>query len=72
LSNRLVRFKVSDVYIPEPKDVLNELYGNAVLQGEVMEFTDDGPQEKVYVVVKVKEVKNFLIVPMEKVIVLES
>jgi hypothetical protein len=70
--NLFVRFKVCDVYIPEPQEVLNELYGNSLLQGEVIDLTDSGAQEKVYAVVKVDEVKNVLIVPMDKVIVVGS
>lgn len=70
--NLRVRFRISDVYIPEPEEVLNELYGNSLLQGEVMDFTDAGPRQHRYIVVKVKDVKGSLIVPVEKVVVLKS
>jgi hypothetical protein len=68
LKHRLVRFRVRDIYIPDPLEVLNELHGNDILQGKVVDLTDSGAQEKVFVVVEVEGAKNFLIVPVEKVL----
>jgi hypothetical protein len=72
LKNRLVHFRVCDVYIPDPPEVLNELYGNDILQGKVVDLTDSGEREKAFVVVKVEGVKNLLIIPAEKIIGIES
>jgi hypothetical protein len=63
---------VCDVYIPDPSEVLNELYGNDILQGKVVDLTDSGEREKAFVVVKVEGVKNLLIIPAEKIIDIES
>jgi hypothetical protein len=68
LKHRLVRFRARDIYIPDPQEVLNELYGNNILQGKVVDLTDSGAQEKVFVVVEVEGMKSFLIVPIEKVL----
>ena len=68
LKHRLVRFRTRDIYIPDPQEVLNELYGNNILQGKVVDLTDSGAQEKTFVVVEVEGMKNFLIVPVEKVL----
>jgi hypothetical protein len=54
LKHRLVRFRVRDIYIPDPLEVLNELHGNDILQGKVVDLTDSGAQEKVFVVVEVR------------------
>jgi hypothetical protein len=67
-----VHFRVCDVYIPDPPEVLNELYGNDILQGKVVDLTDSGEREKAFVVVKVEGVKNLLIIPAEKIIGIES
>jgi hypothetical protein len=64
----LVRFRARDIYIPDPQEVLNELYGNNILQGKVVDLTDSGAQGKAFVVVEVEGMKNFLIVPIEKVL----
>jgi hypothetical protein len=63
---------VCDVYIPDPPEVLNELYGNDILQGKVVDLTDSGEREKAFVVAKVEGVKNLLIIPAEKIIGIES
>jgi hypothetical protein len=37
LRNRVVRFRVCDVYTPDPQEVLNEVYGKNISQGEVVD-----------------------------------
>ena len=44
LLNRFVRFKVSDVTIPGPQEVVNELYGRDIVQGKVVDITESGAQ----------------------------
>ncbi|HEY7531176.1 MAG TPA: hypothetical protein VH681_00175 [Nitrospiraceae bacterium] len=68
LLNRFVRFKVSDVAIPSPQEVVNELYGGDIVQGKVVDLTESGSQERAFIVVKVEGMKEFLILPAEKVI----
>src|SRR6185437_16459858 len=68
LMNRFVRFKVSDVTIPGPQVVVTELYGGDILQGKVIDITKGGTQEQAFIVVKVEAMKDFLILPAEKVI----
>lgn len=68
LLNRFVRFKVSDVTIPNPQEVVNELYGGDIVQGKVVEITESGAMERAFIVVKVEAMKDFVILPAEKVI----
>lgn len=68
LMNRFVRFKVSDVTIPAPQTVVTELYGGDIVQGKVVDITESGTQEQAFIVVKVEAMKDFLILPAEKVI----
>jgi hypothetical protein len=68
LINRFVRFKVSDVTIPAPQAVVAELYGGDIVQGKVVDITESGTREQAFVVVKVEAMKDFLILPAEKVI----
>jgi len=68
LMNRFVRFKVSDVTIPGPQAVVTELYGGDIVQGKVVDITGSGTQEQTFIVVKVEAMKDFLILPAEKVI----
>ena len=68
LLNRFVRFKVSDVTIPAPQTVVTELYGGDIVQGKVVDITESGTDEQAFIVVKVEALKDFLILPAEKVI----
>jgi hypothetical protein len=68
LMNRFVRFKVSDVTIPAPQEVVTELYGRDIVLGKVVDITEGGTDEQAFVVVKVEAMKDFLILPAEKVI----
>ena len=68
LLNRFVRFKVSDVTIPGPQEVVNELYGGDIVQGKVVEITESGAMEQAFIVVKVEGMNALLILPAEKVI----
>jgi len=68
LMNRFVRFKVSDVTIPAPQEVVTELYGEDIVLGKVVDITESGTQAQTFIVVKVESMKDFLILPAEKVI----
>jgi hypothetical protein len=68
LMNRFVRFKVSDVTIPGPQEVVNELYGGDIVQGKVVDITKRGAEEQAFIIVKVEGMNALLILPAEKVI----
>jgi hypothetical protein len=68
LRNRWVHFKVRDVYIPDPQQVLAELYGNDILQGKVLDLTQNRASDQPFVVVKVDGLKEPLIIPLEQIL----
>ena len=68
IRNRLVNFKIRDVYIPDPREILVELYANDILQGRVLDLTDTGPAKQAFVVVKVEGVSRHVIVPIERIL----
>lgn len=68
IRNRLVNFKVRDVYIPDAREILVELYGNDILQGRVLDLTDSGTAKQAFVVVEVEGVSRHVIVPMERIL----
>jgi hypothetical protein len=68
LMNQVVRFKLSDVTVPAPQTVVTELYGGNIVQGKVVDVTRSGTDEQAFIVVKVEAMKDFLILPAEKVI----
>ncbi len=68
IRNRLVNFKVRDVYIPDAREILVELYGNDILQGRVLDLTDSGTAKQAFAVVEVEGVSHHVIVPMERIL----
>jgi hypothetical protein len=68
IRNRLVNFKVRDVYIPDPREILVELYANDILQGRVLDLTDTGTTKQAFAVVDVEGVGRHVIVPIERII----
>jgi len=68
LRNRWVNFRIRDVYIPDPRKLLSDLYGSHLLQGRVIDVSDSGKEEEVFVVVEVEGVKELIIVPVASIL----
>ena len=68
LRNRWVHFRICDVYIPDPKEVLVTLHGNDLLQGKVIDLSDSGTQELAYAVIEVEGIDQPVIVPVERIL----
>jgi hypothetical protein len=62
-----VQFLVRDIIHPHPVEVLCELYQHNQLEGEVIATTDDGRQPNGYLVVRVPNVSEPVIVPAQSV-----
>lgn len=62
-----VDFDVHDAFIPTPAEVLMQRYGHQILQGQVMDLTSAGSPGGEYVVLRVRGVRDFVIVPRERV-----
>jgi hypothetical protein len=67
LMNRWVRFKVLDIYYPDPIKVLTDLHGNEILTGQVLDLSDSGMQKDAFIVVKVEGIEEPVIVPVERI-----
>jgi hypothetical protein len=67
LRNRWVHFKVSDVHIPNAEQVLRELYGDHLLQGQVMDISEGGKQGK-FAVVKVDGISVPVIISLDRIL----
>ena len=48
-----VSFRISDVYLPEPSEVLANLTAEAEANGVVVEFSDSGSSQRAYAVVQI-------------------
>jgi hypothetical protein len=68
LRNRWIHFSIRDVYIPDPEKLLTELYGNDLLQGKVIDLSENGNQGGAFAVVLVEGVEQPVIVPVERIL----
>jgi hypothetical protein len=62
-----VHFRISDVYIPEPAQILMQLHGKDLLQGKIIDLSDSGGQEDAYAVVEVDGISQPVVVAMKHV-----
>lgn len=69
LLDQQVRFKVADIHTPHPLVVLYELHGNDLLEGRVVDLSDSGELKEAFAVVEVEQVRQFLIVPVARLVV---
>jgi hypothetical protein len=60
-----VRFKICDVYHPDPTQILLDLYGNDLLIGKVVDVSDSGSQKEAFVIVQVEGIEVPIVVPVE-------
>ncbi len=66
--NRWVHFRVCDVYHPEPAALLEELHGEDLLQGRVVDLTDWGGHEGAYAVIEVEGIVEPVIVAVDRIL----
>ena len=69
LLDQQVRFKVADIHTPHPLVVLYELHGNDLLEGRVVDLSDSGELKEAFAVVEVEQVRQFLIVPVSRLVI---
>lgn len=68
MKDQWVNFRVRDVYIPDPQEVLTELHGNDILQGRVVAVSDNQTQDGCFAVVEVQGMREPLVVPMKRIL----
>lgn len=68
LRNQWVRFRVCDVYLPDPSALLTDLYGNELLNGKVIDMSDSGTEDGVFAVVEVEGIRQPVIVPVQRIL----
>jgi hypothetical protein len=56
-----VSFRICDVFLPEPNEVLATLTADAHAQGVIVEFSDSGAQLKAYALVRITPHQSVLL-----------
>ena len=67
LKGRWVQFAIRDIYFPTPESVLLDIHGDDVLAGQILDVSDDGATKTAFVVVKVDQLKEPVVVPVERI-----
>jgi hypothetical protein len=67
LRGRLVKFLIKDIYLPQPFVILEELHGDNELKGRVLEVSDGGKEGASFLVVEVKTLREWCVLPVERV-----
>jgi hypothetical protein len=68
LKGQWVNFRIRDVYLPEPEQILRELHGNDILQGRVVALSDNDRNDGCFAVVEVQGAREPLIVPLKGIV----
>jgi len=68
LTGHSVRFRVRDVYMPEPVSVLEELHAREVLEGTVVDVSDGGSENDTFVLVSVNGLRHPCIVAVTRIL----
>lgn len=61
-------FRILDVYIPDPVKLLMNLHGRDILQGTVIDSSDNGTDEQAFMVVEVEGIEQPVIVPAARIL----
>ncbi len=72
LENKPVRFRISDAYVPLPSEILAKLHGQDLLQGRVVGCSNHGAGEEAFAVVEVARISQQVVVPLNKIVLLEK
>lgn len=67
LRNQQVRFRISDIYLPDPLVILNQLHGEDMLEGRVLDVSDSGTKSEQFAVIEVPGLDQIIIVPLASV-----
>ena len=68
LKDQWVNFRIRDVYMPEPEELLKELHGDDVLQGRVVALSDNQMHDGCFAVIEVQGTRGPLIVPVTGIV----
>jgi len=65
MRRRRVAFKICDIYFPEPREVLSELYGACMLRGMVVDLTDRNGDR--LAVIEIEGEQKCVVVPVRRI-----
>lgn len=67
MQDHWVHFKINDVYLPDPVEILRSLHGQDLLQGKVVDVSDSGMEPEAFAVVEVEGLGQPVVVPLKRI-----
>jgi hypothetical protein len=67
VSNRWVNFKIKDVRVPEPVEILMKLHGDDLLQGRIIQLSDSGFEQEAFAAIEVEGLAQPVVVPIDSI-----
>jgi hypothetical protein len=69
LKGRYVQFRVRDIHLPEPTAVLHELHDGEVLEGKVVDVSDDARADgSAFLVIEVAGLRQACVLSVERIL----
>lgn len=68
LKNRIVNFKICDIFYPDCQQVLFTLHGNNVLRGRVIDLSEGAGLEASFAEIEVAELEQRVILPIDRIL----
>jgi hypothetical protein len=66
-----VRFRISDVFLPGPEEMLADSSPTLEMEGEIVEFSDSGLEQRVFAVVQLPGPRT-VVVPVSRLEVVKA
>jgi hypothetical protein len=66
LRDQWVSFRIRDIYLPDPAQVLFDLHGADLLEGKVADLSDNGSVREGFAVIEVEGLNQPVIVPVDR------
>lgn len=68
LKGRFVQFRIRDVHLPDPAAILHDLFGERVLEGRVVDYSDNQSDGGVFLVIAVDGFFQPLVVGADRIL----
>ena len=68
LKNRIVDFKICDIFYPDYQQVLFGLHGNDVLRGRVIDLSEGAGLEGSFAEIEVAELEQRVVLPIDRIL----
>jgi len=63
-----VNFRICDIFYPDYQQLLFELHGNDVLEGQVVDLSESGMNDVSFAEIEINDLQERVIVPIDRIL----